>query len=162
MIESSLIDSSYTQPWADQIILKMDVPPGWICDLAVKTYYGDLLKTIGGYVFHDPIEPAPEHLDRFHVACLWLRYERRELSWATFLKCTGEYLDRTDSDWDCETPYHYLNVHEDAYFSDESQKGTQRDYFADQDLKPWITIARERFAPFHKLRKSDKHLLSGG
>ena len=156
MLETSLIDYSYTQPWADELIMAVDSPPAWLCDLAAKKYRGDQIKAVQDFVYSPPFEEAPPDLEKFAVACLWVRYERRELSWATFLRMTGELLDCADADWDCETPYHYLNVYEDAYFSAAAEERTKHDYLRDHDLRPWIKEAKARFAPFLKRRKDNK------
>ena len=156
MLESGLIDFSYTHRWADKIITKLDMVPAWLFDLATKKYRGDQCKAIREYVFSEPFEASPDEMEKFHIACLWLRYERRELSWATFLRFTGEHLDAVCGDWDCETPYHYLNVYEDAYFSIGSEEQTQRGYLADHSLLPWIAMANEKFEPFRKMRSAEK------
>jgi hypothetical protein len=156
MLEAKLIDSSYTQPWAEQLIEETDVPPAWLCDLAIKTYTGHQKDALRGYISSEPFEEAPGDLEKFYLACLWLRYERRELSWATFLDLAGEHLDCVAGNWDCETPYHYLNMHEDAYFSVDSESDTKRQYLADQDLLPFIDLAKQKFELFRMLRRVDK------
>lgn len=156
MLESRLVDFSYTHPWADQLITQMDSAPSWLCDLATNKYQGDQTKALREYIFAEPFEPGPAELEKFHIGCLWLRYERRELSWATFLELAGSHLDAASCDWDCETPYHYLNVYEDAYFSKESEKRTKEEYLIDHDLTPWILLAKEKFEPFRKMRTANK------
>lgn len=160
MLETSLIDYSYTHPWADLLIIETEPPPVWLCELATKKYQGDQIRAIQDYLFSEPFEEVPASLEKFRVACVWLRYERRELSWATFLKTAGEYLDAANGDWDCETPYHYLNVFEDAYFTPEAEAVTKRDYLGDHLLQPWIELARLKFAPFQKHRTSCKSIES--
>lgn len=156
MIESNLIDFSYTHPWAEQIISNSDYAPSWLGDIATKKYQGDQSKALREYIFSEPFEKRPDEIEKFHVACLWLRYERRELSWAQFLRFAGEYLDAASADWDCETPYHYLNVHEDAYFSRQSEELTKKDYLANHNLRPWIDMAKEKFELFKKMRRANK------
>jgi hypothetical protein len=156
MMETSLIDYRYTQPWADELIMAVDAPPSWLCELAVKKYRGDQIKAVREFVCAEPFEPAPGDLEKFAVACLWLRYERRELSWATFLRMAGEVLDCASADWDCETPYHYLNVYEEAYFSSAVEETTKQQYLKDHELTPWINEAKIRFAPFLERRKDNK------
>lgn len=162
MMKTSLIDYSYTHPWAEELIMMMDSPPSWLCDLAIQKYQGDQITSVRDFVFSDPAESAPPEMEKFAVACLWLRYERRELSWATFLRMAGEILDSANADWYCETPYHYLNVYEDAYFSSEAEERTKRDYLQDHNLKPWIEDAKARFVPFLNRRRNNKHLGSNG
>lgn len=156
MLESKLIDFSYTEPWADALIEESDIPPTWLCDIAMKKYQGDQIRAIREYIFSEPFETVPPSMKKFHVACLWLRYERREFSWATFLCEAGAYLDAADGDWDCETPYHFLNMYEDAYFTVESEEYTKKLYLKDHNLEPWIELARKKFEPFKRLRKANK------
>jgi hypothetical protein len=155
MIESSLIDYCSTQPWADKLIDGADNPPSWVCELSTTQYRGDQIKAVREHVFSEPFISEPTEMEKFHIACLWLRYERRELSWATFLRCAGEKLDASNGDWDCETPYHYLNLFEDAYFSVESEEKTKTEYLADHNLRPWIDLAYQKFAPFKEIRKAN-------
>jgi hypothetical protein len=157
MLHASLIDFRYLDPWAEKLILGMDAPPFWLCELATKQSQGDLIKALGDFVSSKPSEPRPEDMEKFHLGCLWLRYERREISWATFLRFAGEYLDGPGAgDWQCETPYHYLTKFEDAHFSEAAEKETKRKYLASHDLAPWIEKAREKFKPFEELRKENK------
>lgn len=156
MLESGLIDFSYVHPWAGQVIAGLEASPSWFTELAIEKYSGAQARALREYIYSEPLEEHPKDLEKFHVACLWLRYERRELSWATFLGLAGSHLDAANADWECETPYHYLNVHEDAYFSPDSEQQTRVAYLADQDLAPWIAVAREKFEPFKTLRTADK------
>ena len=156
MLESKLIDFSYTEPWADELISKSDIAPAWLCDISIKKYQGDQIKSIRDFIFSEPFEQEPVDMEKFHVACLWLRYERRELSWAIFLHEAGCYLDAANGEWDCETPFYYLNVYEDAYFTMESEEYTKTQYLKDHKLKPWIQLARDKFEPFRKLRRANK------
>lgn len=156
MIESRLIDYTYTQAWADKLLLSCDVPPSWLCDISMKQYKGDILTAIREFVFSEPFEQEPPDIERFHVACLFLRYERRELSWATFLEKTGEVLDSYNGDLDCETPYYYLNLYEDAYFSRESENETKKKYLSEHSLLPMIKFAKQKFEQFRKLQRANK------
>lgn len=156
MIESKLIDFSYIHPWAEQIISNSDYAPPWLTDIATTKYPDDQSKALREYIFSEPFEKHPNDMEKFHIACLWLRYERRELSWATFLGLAGDYLDAANADWDCETSFHYLNAHEDAYFSINSEELTKKNYLRDHDLQPWIDMAKRKLDPFKKMRRSNK------
>lgn len=162
MIQAGLIDFSYVQPWADTLIAEIDTVPPWLGDLALKQYRGDLVEALRAYVFSEPFEAGPEDMEKFHVACLWLRYERRELSWATFLRLAGDLLDNVSGDWACETPYYYLNLYRDAYFSVAAEEQTKKDYLSEQDLRPWIELAKEKFEPFRRLKSVCKVHPSAG
>jgi hypothetical protein len=156
MLKTSLINYNYTQRWADELVMAAGPPPVWLCELAIKKYQGDQIKAVQEFVCSEPFEAAPAEMQKFAVACLWLRYERRELSWATFLQKAGDILDPANTDWECETPYHYLNVYEDSYFTPAAEKRTKHDYLKNHDLMPWIEEARARFAPFLKRRWGNK------
>ena len=155
MLESSLITFHYTEPWADAIVSQLEKPPAWLCNFAIKQFKGDLTKMMRDHIYSEPFESGPPEMEKFYLACLWLRYERRELSWATFLQRAGERLDAASSDWACETPYHYLNLFEGAYFSERAEQDTKRRYLAEHDLKPWIEKAEEKFAPFKAVRRAE-------
>lgn len=158
MLNSGLIDYSYLNTWADEIIQSVESPPSWLCELATEKYRGAQMEALGSFIYSEPFVPAPKDIEKFHVGCLWLRYKRREISWATFLKKTGEFLDCADCDWECETPYHYLNLYEDAYFTKDSEEETKSRYLKDHNLCPWINLARTKFEPFKsrvRLTKAD-------
>jgi hypothetical protein len=56
---------------------------------------------------------------------LYLRFERRELSWATFLELAGRYADSAQGAWACEEFYGFLNDLEDADFAPEVERNQQ-------------------------------------
>ncbi len=107
-------------------INQIESVPAWLSRLSTKTSFQDQCKSIKEYIRTEPFEPAPNDLEKFHIGCYWIRYERNELSWATLLNMSGLYLDAICGDWDCETPYHYLNLTENAYFSKESEAITKK------------------------------------
>ena len=160
MVESRLVDYSYTQPWADELIKGINMVPGWLFKISTRSSFHEQSKAIKEYVFSEPFAQAPEDMDKFYVGCLYVRHERRELSWATFLDLTGEYLDTASCDWDCETPYHYLNITEDSYFSEESERETKRAYFNDHEIRPWAMLASSKFEPF-RIRRKMKRAIGG-
>ena len=156
MLEAGLVDHGYLEPWAEQIIAELDVAPPWLGDLATKRYRGELLAALREYIHAEPFEPAPDDLDEFHVGCLWLRYERSELSWASFPRAAGNFLDCVNGEWHCEIPYHYLNVVEDAYFSDEAERESREALLADLELRPWIRLAEETYGLFRRLMRAHR------
>lgn len=115
MVDTKLVTSRHTRPWCDEIIAAQDEPPHWILELAVKTYKGDVEATIREFAFSPPFVES-ENLDDFHIACFFLRYERGELSWASFLNEAGQYADAAEADPDCEHWYAMLNALEAAEF----------------------------------------------
>jgi len=148
MLDSGLINYQHTQPWADKIIEALEKPPTWLFDISLKKYQGDQISAVRAVAYGEPFTDVPNDLDKFHLACLWLRYERRELSWAILLREIGDYLDAVNGEWDCETPYHYLNLYEEANFSEESEKATKKEYLNEQDILPWIDSAIEKLKLF--------------
>ena|SRR5687768_7364394 len=91
-IEAGCLTYRETIPWADAMIEALERPPLWICDLSTTKYRPDALKVIRDFLNAEPFElitTAPHE----YLGFLWIRYERRELSWATFLNEAGEYSD---------------------------------------------------------------------
>lgn len=148
MLNSGLINYQQTQPWADKIIEALDAPPSWLFDVSLKQYQGDQIFAFRAVAYGEPFTDVPNDLDKFHLACLWLRYERRELSWAILLREIGDYLDAVYGEWDCETPYHYLNLYEEAIFSEESEEATKKEYLNEHDIIPWIDFAKDKLKSF--------------
>ena len=148
MLESNLICYRQTQPWADRIIEGLDTPPTWLFDISLKKYQGDQILAFRMMAYGEPFTDVPSDLDKFHIACLWLRYERRELSWATLLREIGDYLDGANIEWPCETPYHYLNLFEEANFSESSEDATKKEYLNEQNVIPWLNLAKEKLQWF--------------
>lgn len=153
MLEAGLIDFHHTQPWGHRLILEADTAPAWLCALATVKDQGDQKQALRDYVLSEPFEPWPAELEKFHVACLWLRYERRELSWASFLREAGRHLDAADSEWPCETLFQMLNDHEAANCAPESEAIGRQRLLALHALEPWIDRARQHFEPLRQWRQ---------
>jgi len=154
MLRAELINHSYTSPWAEQYIHGKGIPPTWLCDLVIEERQGDQIDTLGSYVFGEPFEPAPSDLDKFHVACLWLRHERRDISFASFLRKTSDYLHDAAGDWHSDDITPYLKSLEDAGFL-KSNEATIKQAFLDHhtSLKQFIKLAKEQFKPILELRR---------
>lgn len=84
MVETKLLTNKHTQPWSDSIINETTAPPPWILDLSLASSKSNVESVVGDFAYSPPFEPLTLD-DNFHIACLFLRYKRRELSWATFL-----------------------------------------------------------------------------
>jgi hypothetical protein len=110
MVESRLIGYRHYFPWADRVIADSDEPPAWIINLAAIRYYA--------FVHSEPFEHfnEQERSDQY-VACLFLRYRRGEISWATFLNDAGSVTDAANGPRECEYFYLMLNDLEDREFS---------------------------------------------
>lgn len=103
--------------FCDDIIMEMDNPPYWILELSSVKYIPDAVTILNNYAFSEPFEELSMDLDDFYIGSLYIRYERREISWATFLEKAGNYADNYQ--WckkDCEYFYYMLNDYEDSCF----------------------------------------------
>lgn len=100
--------------WADQQILQIDSPPGWLLDLClVKNQdeaVGTLLMEWNRYMEMVAHEwPEPEIHGDLLMGFLYLRFERGDLTMAELLRLAGEYADAPGYRIDCETFYYMLN-----------------------------------------------------
>ena len=149
MLQSKLIDYTYIQPWADNLIENLSNPQKLLIDLSSATYQGEIINILKEYVYYEPFKEQFYKLVKFHIACLWLRYERRELSWATLLNEIGKYLDIEEINWDCETPYHFLNTYENSYFSEKVEQETKQKYLQEHNILHWIEIVDNKRTQLH-------------
>ena len=131
LIDAKLLTSRELIPWADAMILKLDRPPEWIIDLSVATYQGDALAAVRKFACSEPWDSLPadisSQLEDDHIAALYLRYERGELSWASFLRDSGEFADCTSGSRPCEYFYARLTALEDAEFSKDVERAQKAD-----------------------------------
>ncbi len=120
MIESGLIGPNHYIPWADEVIGKLEKPPLWMLKLAAIRYPPHAVEAINAFVDADPIEGFDRsRYEEEYLACLFLRYRRRELSWAGFLDEAGRFTDAWSWDHDCEEFYYLLNVLEENEYAEE-------------------------------------------
>lgn len=112
MLESKLIWYKHYQLFCDDIIEEYVRPPYWIIELAIVRYQGDAVRIVNEYLHSEPIDYG-KHSDQY-IACLYIRYIRRELSWASFLYLSGQYSDSCQSAKEpCEYFYELLSKFED-------------------------------------------------
>jgi len=156
MIESNLLNFKQLHPWADKLIAELDSPPAWICDVSVTKYQPDVAKIVRGYVYELEIVERPYDLEKFHVGCLWLRYMRREISWATLLHFIGNHLDAANGGWACEIPYEFLNIFEDGGYSVELEAQTRKIYLSKVDVKKHIIMARTNYFSYVKQKSTQQ------
>jgi hypothetical protein len=160
MIEARLVTFREYGPWADTLIAKSDALPVWLLNLAVTPYYPDAAKlTLAAYAYADPVcEGLSWHtwVDDY-VASLYLRYERRAISWATFLEAAGRQADANGGRHACEYFYEFLNRYEECDFS-EALEVRQRDEIA-ADYHGLIASVRRVYEIFKDYRGT---LHSGG
>lgn len=112
MVKSRLVWYEHFAPWADELIMKLDAPPYWLLELSTTRYQPDAAGILSDYAHSPPYDSigASERNDQVdeYVACLFLRYRRGELSWASFLRETGQYLDVANGRRACEDFYALL------------------------------------------------------
>jgi hypothetical protein len=117
MVSTSLITYKHYIPWADALIAQLEKPPYWLLELSTVKYKGDAEKVLVEFVTSEPFEEQDASLhNRDHIASLFLRYERREISWATFLNEAGRFSDCNQGEVPCEIFYELLNQFEDSDF----------------------------------------------
>ena len=123
MVEAGLVDYKQLHSWADWHILQADIAPFWVYDLAVEKHSTEVAGILRLYAFSDPIEQlSPPNPDDEALAALFLRHERGELSWATFLSEAGQSSDASTARTSCEFFYRLL----DELDGTESSESTQR------------------------------------
>ena len=148
MIEARLIWYQHYYPWADEIIVALDNPPYWILEIATVKYFPKAVEIINEFVNSDPIESFDTEYESGFVACLFLRYERGEISWATFLTDAGCFTDSYDGEEDCSYFYNLLNLIGDSGYSktiEEAQKVAIEEEYAIA-----ISRVREAYNPFQQ------------
>lgn len=120
-------------PWADKLVLELPSPPCWICELSTKKYLQSAVDLLREYAYSHPSSDYST-ADVQYLGFLWLRYERRELSWATFLDSAGRYSDASNAGIDCEYFFEFLNRFEEADFRaavENEQRELVRDRISD-------------------------------
>ena len=153
MVDSGLIWYRHVHPWADQIIEREEHPPAWLLDVTVQRYTPKMSECIGAYVYSEPFQAFPPgEVDAEHLACLFIRHERGEISWATFLRAAGEFADGASGEWPCEDFYEMLTSLEDAEYStdiaaDQASGVGDRLAIALETMKP---LYREFLAEFRR------------
>jgi hypothetical protein len=123
MLDAGLIDCRELQPWAESFFPSIERPPRWLCDVASQKYSPDVSKSLGEYASSEPFESIEQsERDDEHLGSLYLRFERRELSWATFLELAGRFADSANSAWERDEFCGFLNELEDADFSPDVER----------------------------------------
>lgn len=131
MIEAGLITFKEMQPWAASALAAMERPPNWLCDLTIRTYSPDVAASLGEFLSSEPIDSFDcREAGDDHLASLYLRYERGELSWAGFLNLAGRHADGSLGAWECEEFFERLNDLEDAEYSAAVEKEQREDVCA--------------------------------
>jgi hypothetical protein len=156
MIESHLIWYKHYFPWTDEIISNNSDIPSWLINLSSIKYIPDAVKSINEYIYSEPFEPFNEekYSDQY-VACLYLRYETRAISWASFLLEAGQYSDAYYGRHECEYFFQMLNEYEDSEYSERLEKKQSREIYS--EFKDVIQYIKELYSFFMKHFRTYKH-----
>lgn len=121
MLGSKLIWYKHFQLFCDDIILEYAKPPYWIIELAAVRYQGTAIEIVNKYIRSEPFitHYNSKHYDQY-IACLYIKYARRELSWASLLLEAGQYADGCEAVKEpCEYFYELLTEYEAEEFDIE-------------------------------------------
>jgi hypothetical protein len=149
MIDSRLIWYQHYFDWADEVIASLSQPPYWLIDIATIKYYAEAVPAINKFVHSEPFEQFDwnEH-DNEYIACLFLRFKRTELSWATFLELAGRFTDGANRAVDCSYFSHRLNEFSDASYTEATR--TQQISEVTEEFKHAISIIEPIYADFDR------------
>lgn len=118
MLEARLIWYKHYDLWCKEIIEQLNNPPVWITELSKVKYLPKAFRIVNDYAYSEPLEYLEKNRSDLYVACLLLRYDRREISWATFLREAGDFTDGNDGGKEtCGFFYKMLNQYEDSDYS---------------------------------------------
>ncbi|MGO4530397.1 hypothetical protein AB4Z30_15045 [Paenibacillus sp. 2TAF8] len=121
MLQSKLIWYKHFHPFCDDIIMEYEEPPYWIIELATMRYQGAAIEIVNKYIHSEPFCTYYNHthFDQY-IACLYIKYDRRELSWASFLMEAGQYADGCEAVKEpCEYFFELLTHYEAEEFNIE-------------------------------------------
>jgi hypothetical protein len=123
MVEARLVWHEHLAPWADELISTLPSPPQWLLQLSTAQYQPEVARILLAEAHAPPEERVHEDevVDEF-LACLLLRHQRRELSWATFLREAGYKLDGTNVPRRCEDLYALLTDLEHHEWAEETER----------------------------------------
>jgi hypothetical protein len=149
MIDSGLIWHQHYFLFCDELIEKLDKPPYWIIELALATYIGDAIEVVNTYAFSEPFENFSNSLYDLYIGCLYIRYERRQLSWASFLTESGDFADGSGN-FALKKDYDYFYSMLDDYVDNEYSidlESTQAETVK-QEFQNEISEVRNLYIPF--------------
>lgn len=134
MVETGLVCYKHYYKWCDHLIMELTEVPEWIIELSVTKYSPDAVSIIRKYAYCEPFESFNQIcLGDFGTACYYLRYQRQELSWASFLLECGQLVDGWDS-FGCKEPCEYfftmLNQLENQMYDKQLEKEQQEEFLA--------------------------------
>lgn len=157
MLESKLIWYKHFQPFCDDIILAHTKPPYWIIELAAVRYQGSAIEIVNKYIHSEPfVDDYRNSLFDQYIACLYIKYDRREISWASFLLGSGQYADHVQAVKEpCEYFFELLNEYEAEEFNIEleyKQREEIQDKFRNEiiEMQAMYDVFREYFKQYIK------------
>src|SRR5262249_41249834 len=107
LVDNDLLMFRDLVAWAQQTASQLDAPPIWLVAVATSSWKGEALQALRAA--SAPLADEEWPSTDVDIACLYLQYARRELSWATFLREAGVLADARPSRDDCEYFYDLLN-----------------------------------------------------
>ncbi|GDY26275.1 hypothetical protein AHAT_21650 [Agarivorans sp. Toyoura001] len=120
MLEAGLIDYKHYMCWVDERMLLEEEPDLWVIELAATKDTQAAIGHLNSYAYSEPFEQFnSESCNDEFVASQWLRYKRKEISWAIFLQKSGDYTDGNYAREDCDYFYYMLNDFEINDFSEQ-------------------------------------------
>ncbi|NPC70938.1 hypothetical protein [Corallococcus exiguus] len=146
MVERGLIGLTQLIAWADAWVMKLEDSPLWLLELCTAPD----VDTALGLLFDIPMFPFPatpeerRAQDADHLASLFLRYRRGELSWGDFLFIGGQFLDGANGPWPCETFFMQRDLLERTGYPEDLVQSQREDI--ERDLRE----ALERMGAAHR------------
>lgn len=96
--------------WADEHILRLDQPPGWLLDLSLTKSVDDAVGLLGrGWSESGTAAGGAGQSARLYLGFLYLLWERGGLPLAELLNRAGQHADTTECGVDCSAFYLLLN-----------------------------------------------------
>ncbi len=150
MLDAGLISYKHYMTWVDEIIMSNDEPDLWILELAATKNTQAAIKIITTYLNTEPFESVGQSYKVSFIACLWVKYKRREISWATFLFESGNEVDANSERVDCEYFYGMHHDLEDSKYSEVTENKQSAEVFKlfRSDIEESVSIYDE-FAPYY-------------
>lgn len=96
LIATGSIDQRHYGAWADSVILNDPKLPNWIINLSLANSSDAAIDALYEHVSTKPPPEVFKSYPRDWIACQWLKYRDKQLSWPQFLSIAGTYSDRYD------------------------------------------------------------------
>ncbi|MEM9102187.1 MAG: hypothetical protein AAGB12_07670 [Pseudomonadota bacterium] len=130
MLDTGLINYKHYMCWIDEKILKDQEPALWALELATNKNTQSAMEHLKTYAFSKPFEDFKLRAFKDeYIACQWLRYKRKEISWSTFLLECGKYADAHFTRSESKYFFSLYNDIEDSAYSLEIEKKQRLDIF---------------------------------